>query len=73
MEENRGEKLLHVIIKEYGGAIIGGVVALILCFTELYRLLVYGVIILAGVIIGNYIQKNKPKVKEKLKEYIDKF
>ena len=45
MEENRGEKLLHVIIKEYGGAIIGGIVALILCFTELYRLLVYCVII----------------------------
>ena len=73
MEENRGEKLLHGIIKEYGGAIIGGVVALILCFTELYRLLLYFVIILAGVIVGNYIQKNKPKVKEKLKEYIDKF
>ena len=73
MEENNEKNLLHRIIKEYGGAVIGGLVALVLCFTEIYRLLVYGVIILAGVIIGNYIQKNKPKVKEKLKEYIDKF
>ena len=73
MEENRGEKLLHVIIKEYGGAIIGGIVALILCFTELYKLLVYLVIVLAGAFLGNYVQKNKANVKEKLKEFIDKF
>ncbi len=72
MDENRGENLFHKIIKEYGGAIIGGVIALLLCFTEIYKILVYIVITLAGIVIGNYVQKNKPKVKEKLKEFIDK-
>ena len=72
MGENRGENLFHKILKEYGGAIIGGVIALLLCFTEIYKLLLYVVIILAGVLIGNYVQKNKQKVKEKLKEFIDK-
>ena len=72
MEENHGDNLFQKVLKEYGGAIIGGIIALLLCFTEIYRLLVYIVIILAGVLIGNYVQKNKPKVKEKLKEFIDK-
>ena len=72
MGENHGDNLFHKILKEYGGAIIGGIIALLLCFTELYKLLLYIVIILAGVIIGSYVQKNKTKVKEKLKEFIDK-
>lgn len=58
--------------KEYGGALIGGLIALILCFTEIYRALLYVVIVLAGVVIGNYVQKNKENVKTKLKEFIDK-
>ena len=72
MGENQGDNLFLKVIKEYGGAIIGGIVALLLCFTELYKVLLYIVIILAGVIIGNYVQKNKPRLKEKLKEFIDK-
>ena len=72
MEENREGNLLHRVLKEYGGAIIGGIIALLLCFTEIYKLLLYVVIVLAGIVVGNYVQKNKPKVKEKLKEFIDK-
>ena len=72
MDENHGENLFQRILKDYGGAIIGGIIALPLCFTEIYKLLVYGVIILAGIVIGNYVQKNKPKVKEKIKEFIDR-
>ena len=49
------------------------IIALILCFTQIYRLLVGVVIILAGMFLGNYVQKNKSNVKEKLKEFIDKF
>ena len=64
MGENHGDNLFQKIIKEYGGAIIGGIIALILCFTELYKILLHLVIILGGVIVGNYIQKNKTKVKE---------
>ena len=29
--------------------------------------------VLAGAFLGNYVQKNKTNVKEKLKEFIDKF
>ncbi len=64
---------LNTLINKCGGAIIGGLIALILCFTELYKLLVYLVIVLAGAFLGNYVQKNKANVKEKLKEFIDKF
>ena len=64
---------LNKIAENYGGAIIGGLIALILCFTRLYRLLVLAIIIIAGAFIGNYVQKNKAIVKEKLKAFIDKF
>ena len=58
---------------KYSGAIIGGIIALVLCFTEIYKILIGAVVILAGMFIGNYVQKNKSIVKEKLKEFIDKF
>lgn len=67
------ENNFNTFINNFGGAIIGGLIALILCFTEIYKLLVYLVIVLAGAFLGNYIQKNKTNVKEKLKEFIDKF
>ena len=72
MDENN-EKKFNLFVKQYGGAVIGGLIALILCFTGIYELLVYIVIVLAGAVLGNYVQKNKPNVKEKLKTFIDKF
>lgn len=60
-------------ISNYRGAIIGGVVALLLIATGLSKLLISLVVIIVGVILGNYIQKNKSHVKESLKEFIDKF
>lgn len=60
-------------INKYRGAIIGGVVALLLIATGLSKLLIGLVLIAAGVFLGNYIQKNKSNVKETLKEFIDKF
>lgn len=73
MNENNKENILNMLISNYAGAVIGGLIALILCFTELYRILVYIVIVLAGAFLGNYVQKNKSNVKEKLKAIIDKF
>lgn len=75
MDENNenNENKLNLFIKQYGGAVIGGLIALILCFTGIYELLIYIVIVLAGAVLGNYVQKNKPNVKEKLKAFIDKF
>lgn len=60
-------------VNRYRGAIIGGVVALLLIATGLSKLLIGLVIIAVGVFLGNYIQKNKSNVKETLKEFIDKF
>ena len=74
MDENNEIKKIDLadICANYGGAIIGGLVALLLCFTGLYKLLVTIVVVIAGVFLGNYIQKNKTAVKEKLKDFIDK-
>ena len=60
-------------IKEYSGAIIGGLVAIIILFTRLYQLIIGIILIVMGVFIGNYIQKNKYDVKEKIKNFIDKM
>ena len=59
-------------VKEYTGAIIGGLLAIIILCTQLYKLIVGILLIIACIFIGNYIQKNKYDVKEKLKNFIDK-
>lgn len=71
--EFESDKRFNYFIRNYGGLTIGAVIAAVLCFTELYKLLVYVSIIFVGAYLGNYIQKNKPNVKEKLKEIIDRF
>ena len=58
---------------EHKGAIIGGLIAIIIAFTALRQILFICVIIFAGIWIGNFIQKNKEYVKEKLKDLIDKL
>ena len=60
-------------IKEYCGAIIGGIAATLILCTGFYRLIVGIILIAIGVIIGNYVQKNKYEVKEKLKNFIDRI
>lgn len=60
-------------IKEYKGAIIGGLIALVFIATGLSKLLVGLVVIVLGILVGNYIQNNKDTVKQTLKEFIDKF
>lgn len=71
--DNNNNLNINAFIQNYGGAVLGGLIALILCFTQIYRLLIGVVVILAGMYIGNYVQKNKSNVKEKLKEFIDRF
>jgi uncharacterized membrane protein len=60
-------------IMNYLGAIIGAVVAMIICATQFYKLVLFVAMVIAGAFTGNYIQKNKSEVKVKLKEFIDKF
>lgn len=74
MNDNDEEKNgINNFLAQYGGAVIGGIVALILCFTELYKFLVYVIIVFGGMFVGNYVQKNKSIVKESLKSFIDRF
>lgn len=58
---------------QYGGAVIGGIIALILSCTGLYRLVIALVLIGIGAYVGNYIQHNKQEAKDKAKDFIDKL
>ncbi len=60
-------------IVKYKGAIIGGLIAVVLIWTGLFKLLIAFAVVLAGVLVGNYVQNNKELVKEKLKTFIDRF
>ena len=60
-------------VKKHLGAIIGGIVALILACTSLYRITIAIAMIIFGIWAGTYIQKNKEAIKEKLKNIIDKM
>lgn len=60
-------------IKEYCGAIIGGIAAILILCTGFYKLIVGIILVVLGIVLGNYIQKNKYEVKEKLKKIIDRM
>lgn len=60
-------------ISEFSGAIIGGIIAIIILCTHLYDLIVGIILIAIGIFIGNYVQRNKYEVKEKLKKFIDRM
>ena len=60
-------------IKEYSGAIIGGLVAILILCTQLYKLVVGIILIAIGIFVGNYVQRNKYEVKEKIKKWVDRM
>ena len=60
-------------VKEYAGAIIGAVIAIIILCTNLYKLIIGILLVLAGMFIGNYVQRNKYEVKEKIKAFLDRI
>ena len=57
----------------YGGIVIGIIVAILLMLTKLYVFIIGIIVIIACAYAGNYIQKNKEQVKEKLKNFIDRM
>ena len=59
--------------EKYKGAIIGGLIAIVILASELAETLMALIIIFVSICLGNYVQKNKDEVKEKLKEFIDRF
>ena len=66
------EEMKKFLIK-YRGAVIGGLIALIALLLNLHKVLLWVLIIVAGIVVGNYVQNNKEFVKDKLKSYIDKL
>ena len=60
-------------LKEYSGAIIGALVAIVILCTNLYRLNIGVILIAVGMFVGNYVQRNKYEVKEKIKKFVDKM
>ena len=60
-------------LMKYRGAIIGGIIAVLLLITRLYDLIIGIILIVAGIFAGNYVQLNKEKVKDKLRKIIDKM
>ena len=66
------EKVKQFLIK-YRGAIIGGIVAIIALILKLHKAIIVILVVVAGILLGNYVQHNKEFVKEKLKTYIDKL
>lgn len=60
-------------ITEYAGAIIGGIIAIVILLTGLHKLIIGIVLVIIGIFIGNYVQRNKIEVKEKLKNIIDRM
>lgn len=66
------EKFKQFLIN-FKGAIIGGIVAIVALLLNLHKVLMFILIVIAGILLGNYVQHNKEFVKEKLKSYIDKL
>lgn len=60
-------------MSQYGGMVIGIIVAIILLCTQLYKLIIGIILLVICAYAGNYIQHNKFEVKEKLKNFIDKL
>ena len=66
------EEIKKFLIK-YRGAIIGAFIAILVLLTNLYKLIVGIILVIIGIFVGNYVQRNKYDVKEKLKQFIDRI
>ena len=60
-------------VKEYCGAIVGALIAIIVLCTNLYKLIIGVILIVGGMFVGNYVQRNKEEVKERLKGFVDRM
>ena len=66
-------EVLKEFWNKYKGAIIGVIIAILIFATGIYKLFIVAVIIIVAAIIGNYVQNNKEYVKDRLKNFIDRF
>ena len=58
---------------DYRGAIIGGILAVIILCTGLLKVALAIIVLCAGVFLGNYVQQNKYDVKQKLVDLINRL
>jgi uncharacterized membrane protein len=58
---------------QYGGMIVGILIAIVLLLTKFYMLIIAIILIAVCGYAGFYFQHNKDAVKEKLKGFIDKL
>ena len=67
-----GEKIER-FFKEFGGFIVGSIFGIILILLKVIDFIVAVLVVLVFGFLGAYIQKNKAKVKEILKNLIEKW
>lgn len=60
-------------MSEYGGMVIGIIVAIVLLLTKFYLLIISIILIAVCGYAGHYIQHNKENVKDKLRNFIDRL
>lgn len=62
---------------KYGGAIVGLIVgiflAILIVFTNFYKIILAIALVIVCIWAGSYVQRNKEAVKEKTKNFIDKL
>ena len=58
---------------KYRGALIGLLIAILLLALQIYKVIVAIIIIVACMMAGNFIQQNKELVKDRIKDFIDRF
>ena len=60
-------------ILKYRGAIIGGIIAIFALILKIHEFLFGCLIILTGILVGNYVQRNKETVKKKIRDMVDRW
>lgn len=60
-------------IVKYRGSIIGGILAIVALILNIHKILFGALIVVAGILAGNYVQRNKDKVKDKIREVVDRW
>ena len=66
------EKFKDFII-EYRGAIIGGLIAIVALALRIHEFLIGCLVIAAGILAGNYVQRNKEAVKQRIRDLVDRW
>ena len=66
------EKFKDFII-EYRGAIIGGLIAIVALALRIHEFLIGCLVIAAGILAGNYVQRNKEAVKQRIRDIVDRW